>query len=186
MVNIKRYFFDFITERIPVSQLTIRRNLDTTPFCSVSIPDPEQPVEISPGVFVPLSEFIESNPGGLMTISQTINGGAEVVVGTYNLNQSLPTNSPSAFTLVLNGDNTFGDDQASTVSGLTITNPITSSNNSIGNPMFSAEENALIVIGDIINFSDTNIKPFVTEPITVQTISLFVTTVNSRMDVIYS
>ncbi len=174
MTNIKNYVFDFTSEdlltvqRIPISSLTIRRRLDSTAFCSVTLPDPE-----------PYEGLISANPAGTLELKQILNGGAEVVVGTYTLQQVLTTKSTSVFTLVLNGVADFGTDQASSGS-YTITNPITSTNDSNSISRFSAEENALIVVGDTINFADGPSGE--TSPFTVQELSLFANTVNSRMD----
>ncbi len=175
MTNIKKYVFDFIsedtltTQRIPISSMTIRRRLGSTAFCSATLPDPE-----------PYTDLITSNPAGTLVFRQIINGGSEVTVGEYILEQVLTTKSPSAYTVVLNGTNTEGDDQASS-GDWTITDPITSSNDSNSLQRFSAEENALIVIGDKIFFADgPGITP---EETTVQEVSLFATTINSRMDI---
>ena len=175
MTNIKNYAFDFIsedtliTQRIPISALTIRRRVGSTPFCSVTLPDPE-----------PYTALITSNLAGTLVLKQIIDAGLEVIVGTYILDQILTTRSPSGFTIVLNAINTEGDDQPSTGS-YTITKPITSTEDSKNIKRFSAEENALIVLGDTINFSDSPVIE--TTAFTVQELSLFVNTVNSRMDV---
>lgn len=171
---VKQYAFYFESVKIPISNLTIRRRTDTDAFCSVTLPIPDDYVTL-----------ISNNPSGTMEIFQIIDGGSEVLVGTYTLNQVLPTNSPSSFTLVLNGRADFGTDQPSSGS-YTITNPITSSSDTSGDKMFSAEENALIVVGDTIDFSDEPADSsgiFPTIGYTVDSISLFVTPVNSRMDV---
>jgi len=169
MTEIKNYVFDFEGTRIPIPSLTIRRRVGSTAFCSVTQPDPE-----------PYTALISANPDGELVLKQMRNGGAEVTVGTYILEQVLTTKSPSAFTVVLNGTNTEGNDQPSSGS-YTITNPITSSNDSNSIQRFSSEENALIVLGDTINFAD---GPGVsTVATTVQELSLFATTVNSRMDI---
>lgn len=174
MTEVKKYVFDYINVRIPISAMTIRRNLDTTAFCSVTVPDPEQVVEILPGITQTLDKFIEANPDGNMIISQTIGSGSEVTVGTYVLSQVLSSRSPSAFTLVLNGTALFGVDQTSSGSYI-IPNPITNNNDTTGLQRFSAEENALIVIGDTITLEGSDVIA--------RTISLFVNAVNSRMDV---
>lgn len=184
MVKTTLYFFEFVGVRIPISAMTIRRNIDTTAFCSASIPDPTQLIEISPNVFIDLSQWIEQNPDGEMVFTQSLDGGIEEVIGTYNLEQTLTTKSPSGFTIVLNGVADFGDDQPSSGS-YTILNPITSTDNSSGVARFSAAENPLIVVGDTIDFSDSGVPPFPVIAITVQTMTFFATTVNSRMDIAY-
>lgn len=108
-----------------------------------------------------------------MVLSQSLDGIISTV-GTYALNQILPTISPSNETTVLNGEADFGTDQPSTGSFI-IDNPITLSSNASGTRQFSAEENALIVVGDEITLMG--------ELIEVVSISLFVNVVNSRMDV---
>jgi len=182
----KIYVFDFtgldtidpfpeVTKRIPVSNLSITRRKDNPSSCSVTIPSPDE-----------FTTFLTSNPTGTMTISEILNG-VESVVGTYTLSQYLPTRSPSAFTVVLNGQVPEGTDQASTISPVTISNPITSAQNADGTIRFSAEENALIVVDDIINVGtgtfDIGTGEQILTEITVRSISLFVNVSNSRMDV---
>lgn len=159
---VKNYFFDFEGVRIPISSLTLRRREDSIAFCSVSIPSADQ-----------YSQLFNSNPTGAMVLSQSLDGIISTV-GTYALNQILPTISPSNETTVLNGEADFGTDQPSTGSFI-IDNPITLSSNASGTRQFSAEENALIVVGDEITLMG--------ELIEVVSISLFVNVVNSRMDV---
>lgn len=161
----KKYFFDFVGVNIPISSLTLRRREDSIAFCSVTVPNAEE-----------FAELFNSNPTGTMVLSQDLDGTTSTV-GTYILNQILPTISPSNETTVLNGEADFGTDQPSTGLILTIDNPITKSSNSNGLRQFSAAENALIIVGDIIELTG--------ESISVKSISLFVNVVNSRMDITY-
>jgi len=176
MTNVKNYVFDFVstapvaTTRIPVSALTIRRRKDSVAFCSVTIPQPNQLLDDG---LTTLADLIAANPNGEMLLKQTINGGAETLVGTYTLDQVLTTDSSSVFTVVLNGINDFGADQASSGSYV-IDAPITTSNDSTGLQRFSAAEDALIVVDDQITLQGSVVN--------VEEISLFVNVVNSRMD----
>lgn len=183
MTDVKRYFFDFVsltpalTTRIPISNMTIRRRRNTTAFCSVTIPQPEQNVLVN-GIDTALIDIISINldPPGSLVISQTINGGPEVVVGTYLLDQIIPTRSPSAYTVVLNGVADFATDLPVGVVNWVIDAPITETNDTNGIQRFSNEENALIKVGDTIVLEGNPAT-------TVEEISLFVNVANSRMDV---
>lgn len=164
MVSIKKYVFDFVSTRIKISSLTIRRRLDSTAFCSVTIPDSDQ-----------FADLIAANPDGAMVLSAVDGLGTETIVGTYILDQILVTKSPSNVTTVLNGINTFETDLATSISPITIDNPITVTTDSNGLIRFSAEEQALIVVNDTIILEG--------QSTTVQEITLFVASNNSRMDV---
>ncbi len=183
MTDTKLYVFDFVsiapvlTTRVPISNMTIRRRRDSTAFCSVTIPKPQQLVETAPGVFKELVEVILNNldvPGSLV-ISQIANGGVETVVGTYLISQIIPTRSASSYTVVLNGTADFATDLPAVFTNWVIDNPITESSDSNNLQRFSAAENALIRVDDTIDLEG--------QPVTVEEISLFVNVTNSRMDV---
>ena len=161
MANIKKYFFDFEGVRIPVSALTMRRSRDAIAFCSVTIPEPTDYVDL-----------FNANPNGQMILSHSING-VESVVGTYNLEQIIPTNSPSSFTIVLNGEAPYQSDLPTSGQTFILDNPIyTSQSNGITRA--GAAENAIIVVDDILELQGV--------PYTVNNLSLFVGVKNSRMD----
>lgn len=162
MADVKKYFFDFVGVRIPISALTMRRSLDAIAFCSVTIPQPDDH-----------SDLFGANPDGEMVISQSLNDGAETVVGTYTLTQLLPTESPSSYTVVLNGEADFQTDQPTTGQTFAVEKPITISQSS-GVTRTSAKEDALIVVGDQVVLRDVTYA--------VKTLSLFVNVKNSRMD----
>ena len=164
MASIKRlYHFYFEGTLIPISNLTIRRRLDALAFCSATIPDPEA-----------YTDLIEANPEGSMAYYVVDSDGNETLVGTFALTQVIVNKASGTYTTVLNGEAEFSTDQASTVSGLVIDNPITTSNDSKGSQRFSADENALIVVGDTIMLEGS--------AVTVDSISLFVNVSTSRMD----
>lgn len=171
MANIKLYVFDFESVRIQISALTIRRRQGSKAFCSVTVPDPE-----------PYTDLFSANPLGTLVISQTLDGGAETVVGTFTLSQVLTTKSTSVFTIVLNGEADFGTDQSTQGITWDISSPITSTDDSTGTQRFSAAENALIVVDDTILFNDTT-SSVNAVLVNVEEISLFVNSANSRMDV---
>lgn len=164
MAKSLRYICEFQNVRIRISSLNIRRRRDAPAFCSVTIPDGEQHTLL-----------ITNNPTGTLVIIQIDENDVETTIGTYILNQVLPTESPSAITIVLNAQADFGTDLAP--SGLTfqVPNPITTSNDSLGIQRFSAAEDGRIVVGDIINLRGVNV--------TVEEITFFVAVNNSRMDV---
>jgi hypothetical protein len=180
MTKALNYVFDFITTvpvltiRIPISALTIRRNLDSTDFGSVTIPDPEQEVETSPGVFQPLFQVIAVNQDGIIKLSK-VELGVETEVASFTLNQVLTNESPSAFTIVMNGT-TPAAPVVVPGTTYTIAGPITTSNDSTGSERFSAAENALILINDTIILRGVSK--------TVTGLTLFVNTANSRMDLV--
>ena len=164
MANLKRlYHFYFEGVKIPISSLTIRRRRDSIAFCSATMPDPE-----------PYTDLIAANPNGSMIYYIVDELGVEGLTGAFSLDQVLSNGSANANTVVLNGTADFATDQASTVSGLVVDNPMTTSNDSNGFQRFSADENSLIVIGDTIVLEGI--------PVVAEEISLFVNASTSRMD----
>ena len=164
MANLeRRYFFYFEGVIIPISSLTIRRRRDSIAFCSATLPDPE-----------PYNVLITANPDGILTFFVVDENDNETLTGTFTLNQVLSNTSANNNTVVLNGIADFGTDQPSTVSGLIIDNPMTTSNDSNGFQRFAADENSLIVVDDTIILEGV--------AVVVEEISLFVNSSTSRMD----
>lgn len=162
--NFKQYVVDFEGTRIPVSNLNIRRSRDTAAFCSVTVPEGD--------LYVDLFALF---PTGTLIVSERDSNMTETVIGSYTLDQILTTESPSSQTAVLNCRSAFGADLTSSGLLFSFDAPITVSSNSVGNEMFSGSEEGQLVVDDVINLRGVNR--------TVESVALFVTTVNSRMDV---
>jgi len=160
----RRYYFYFNSTKIPISNFTIRRSLNTVAYCNVTIPDPE-----------PYNQLISDNINGALTIYVVDSDGVETLAGSFILDQVQANESANANTVVLSGRADFGVDLASSISGVVINKQITKSTDSTGKQRFSADENCLLVVGDEILLQGLIV--------TIEDITIFVNVKTSRMDV---